>query len=326
MFFRLGPVAIAGLFICQAFPVAHAQLRVLSPGDEAQQWRKAQIEILEQQARASERSGPLRQELDAQLKWLTHWQPDGLDTQPLWTGHKAPSPWEEPTLDPTGLAKQLRQRLFGPEAKPTPEDTRALRSLLSEHPADVGVRQLHLQWLDQLQFRKQYPDEIAAAALYLLGLIEQLEPQTEETKRAKAFCLYRRGRALAYRELPEVVAKSPIEEPEQHAGQLLGAYEQLTSLLGRQRPEFILLDIRMLRRDKWYGQALALLEEHAESIPARWFLKKRRDLLQELGWDAAYSEAASIYAREFPQEAAQEWKQDVDEPAANRANSAESQR
>ena len=110
------------------------------------------------------------------------------------------------------------------------------------------------------------------------------------------------ARALAYQELPEVVAEKPIADPQQHETDLIIAYNQLVDLFGRGRPEFILLEIRMLRRDHWYGQALRLLEKYGDLIEPQWFLEKRRDLLLEMGWSAPAKEAAQVYATAFPNE------------------------
>ncbi len=195
--------------------------------------------------------------------------------------------------------------MLGPTAHPTVQDTTELQQMLATHNADVGLRQLHLHWLDQRQFRKQYPDEIADAALRLAGLLEQL-PSTADIQLAKEYCYYRRTRALAYRELPEVLRDKPIDDLAKHQAQLLGAYQQLISVAGTGRPEFVLAEIRMLRRDQFYGRAISKLTDYASSIEKEWFLKKQRDLLRELGWEAPAGEAAKIYAQAFPQQVERE--------------------
>ena len=286
--------------------VAQAQLSVLSRGNTDEKWRDAQLDSIRLQLKDSAVKGELKDELEAQAEWLGSWNPGELTTKPLWSSEKRGRYLVEPIIDPSKKATALRGRLLGKDAKPTVKDTKALERLLKEESGDVGVRQLHLHWLDQRHYRKTYPDEIAVAAIRVVGLLEQLKPQTKEVQVAKAFCLYRRGRALAYRELPEVVAKRPIPDQDKHNAKLLGAYNQLTEMVGSGRAEFILLDIRMLRRDHWNGRALALLEGYGGQIEEQWFLKKRRDLLQELGWEGAYREAAEIYASEYPEEVAKE--------------------
>ncbi|MEZ6138458.1 MAG: hypothetical protein R3C53_26545 [Pirellulaceae bacterium] len=284
---------------CQA---AKAQLGVLSAGNPTKEWRKTQLALLEQQLGDSKVKGELREELLAQQKWLTAYQPGGLTEKPLWEKPESvPAPVAEPIVDPNETAADLRERLLGPKAKPTTKDTTELQELLVDNSGDIGIRQLHLHWLDQKQYRKDYPDEIADAAIRLSGLLEQLK-QTEEVRLAQAYCLYRRARALAYRELPDVIEKKPIEDPEKFEAELVGAYNQLISAAGAGRSEFILMDIRMLRRDHFYGQALVLLTDHASNIDRQWFLKKRRDLLREIGWQAPAKEAAELYAKAFPNE------------------------
>ena len=53
---------------------------------------------------------------------------------------------------------------MGPKAKPTSADTEKLRAALEKLPSDIGLRQLQLHWLDQPQYREEYPAEIADAA------------------------------------------------------------------------------------------------------------------------------------------------------------------
>ncbi|WP_236696085.1 hypothetical protein [Rhodopirellula islandica] len=118
---------------------------------------------------------------------------------------------------------------------------------------------------------------------------------TTPTSWALAFTRYRLGRALAYRELPEVRERWPIADPDQYQAQLVAAFERLTEQTKGDRHEFILLQDRMFRRSGKKGRALELLEANRHSIEPKWYLKKRRDLLQELGWDPPYREAAQRY-------------------------------
>ena len=124
--------------------------------------------------------------------------------------------------------------------------------------------------------------------------------------------MYRRGRALAYRELPDVVKQEPIDNPEQLNQEIIAVYRDLIAFAGEGRPEFILLEIRILRRSKSFGNALCLLEKYGSVIKPQWYLKKRRDLLKELEWEIPYAEAAKIYANEFPEEVAKEAAQQAD--------------
>jgi hypothetical protein len=286
--------------------MASAQLTVLSQGNTQLKWRESQLAALQQQLADSQVSGELKQELLAQSKWLNAWQPGKLSEQGLWEGKPESALWEEPTIDPRGKAKKLRQRLFGEKARPTIEDTRELQRLLAENDNDLGVRQLHLHWLDQQQYRKTYPLEIAEAAAKVIALLDGVSKPDQDIKLARIFCLYRRGRALAYRELPDVLEKQPLspQQLEQNRAEMVGAYRQLKAVVPGFRPEFLLLDIRMLRQDHWNGRALVALEDYSGQLNQQWYLKKRRDLLQALGWDGPAKEAAKIYAAAFPEAAA----------------------
>ncbi|RMF45334.1 MAG: hypothetical protein D6753_00375, partial [Planctomycetota bacterium] len=106
---------------------------------------------------------------------------------------------------------------------------------------------------------------------------------------------------LAYRELADVVAARPIADPDAHDARLRRTWERLVQTIGRPRPEFVLLEIRMLRRDGQFGQALELLEEFGAAVDRKWLLKKRRDLLRELEWQPAAREAAVVFAAQYPE-------------------------
>lgn len=287
----------------------HAQLRVLSRGDVDDKWKEAQLSLLNTQL-GEQANGPLRKEMEAQVKWLQRWEPSGLSATSSWQSNVDRKVKVEPILDPKRLATGLRQRLLGKGAKPTVSDTKQLEAMLAKYPKDIGIRQLHLHWLDQLQYRKEYADDIANVSDRFIALLDALPNSraSVEIQTAKAFGLYRKGRALAYRELPDVVAENPIEDPKAHGSRLQATYQQLIELAGFGRPEFVLLDIRMLRRDRWNGRALALLEEYGSIITPKWYLKKRRDLLTELGWETPAQEAAAIYEAEFPEAVALERK------------------
>jgi len=312
---RIRPVStglLYAMFTCALSVVlfsgnAMAQLSVLSAGNPAREWRSTQLELLKQQLQDKAVQGAFRDELLAQQKWLNAWKPGGLGGEPLWPApDDVKKPVEEPVLDPSGLAADLRKKLFGAGAQPTTADTNALQELLAAHSSDIGVRQLHLHWLDQKQYRKTYPREIADAALRLFGLLEQVKPRSKEVQQARAFCLYRRVRALAYRELPDVAKAQPIKDQKEFEAELIGAYNQMIELGGKRRSEFVLIEVKMLRRDRFYGRALALLTDHTEQIDNQWYLKKQRDLLRELGWEFPAKEAGEVYAKAYPQAVAAE--------------------
>lgn len=272
---------------------AFSQLSVLSAGNPSLQWKSTQLQLLDQQMQDPAVKGPLRSELEAQKRWLEKWNSGSLSDKPWMAQTEKVKLFTEPTIDPQKKATALRERLLGKGAKPTEKDTTELQKTLAKFPKDVGLKQLYLHWLDQRQYRDQYAATIVESAISLASALEQEKP-TEATKLARAFCFYRAARALIHMESEEAIAKKPIEDLPKHESQLLGIYAQLSELVGQNRPEFILLEIRMLRRDSWYGRALLLLEENADVIDTQWYLNHRRDLLSDLGWEQPAKEAKEI--------------------------------
>mgnify|MGYP007112984994 CR=1 FL=1 len=89
--------------------LAHAQLSVLSQGDKPAKWKASQVATLQQQLADPKLAGELKLELQSQLKWLTAWEPGKLSDKPLWATEAQGEQWEEPALDPQGLAGELRE-------------------------------------------------------------------------------------------------------------------------------------------------------------------------------------------------------------------------
>ncbi len=299
-------LAIFGLMlvICWCSPVA-GQLKVLSQGNTGEEWRKAQLATIDSQLTDRSLAAELRKELESQKKWLSAYKPGTLTAEPVNKQPSSEKRWEEPTLDPAQLATPLRGKLLGPKASPTTTDTESLRNALQKSPNDLGLRQLQLHWLDQPQYREDYAMEIADAASRVLALLESAKLDPEKKKLATIFTLYRQARALGYRQDPDVIARHPLSDADRATieQQLVGVYNQLIQLAGPGRPEFCLLEIRMLRRDHWLGRALELLEANSATIDLRWYLEKRRDILRELGWKSVADEAHLRFAAQFPEEA-----------------------
>ncbi len=299
-----GQLFLAVATVLLSGPPAVAQIELLTPpGGNATSiaWQSAQLEsISDQIARVGD--GPLKSELQSQAKWLEAWQPGKLTGETLWAAPKSVTSqktWIEPALDPSGLAGPLRRRLLGPNAKPTKRDSDALAQALRKSPNDLGLRQLNLHWIDQYKFRKQYCDEIRDSAGAVVTLISRLEIPNgkagDALRLARAFALYRKVRAIAYRSLPEVTKDRPFEDENAYDAQLRAAYTEMVAVTGRGRKEFILIEIRMARIDRLLGSALALLEDYGNTIDRKWLLKKRRDILTELGWTAPAEEAARLF-------------------------------
>ncbi|GAB5404034.1 MAG: hypothetical protein Aurels2KO_22650 [Aureliella sp.] len=300
---RQFPLAFACWLIC--FAPGLAQIELLTPpsANVATAWKSAQLKAISAQL-AGVGKGPLKTELQAQAKWLTAWQPGKLSEETLWPAPKSVTSqktWIEPVLDPSGLAGPLRKRLLDEEAKPTRRDTDALEKALQENPNDLGLRQLNLHWIDQYKFRKKYCDAIRDSAAAVVTLISRSEipvgEEGDELRLARAFASYRKVRAIAYRNLPEVTKDRPIQDPKAHDAQLRSAFAETVAVAGRGRKEFILIELRMARVDQRLGTALALLEDYGNTIDRKWLLKKRRDILTELGWTVPAEEAAKLFQR-----------------------------
>lgn len=283
---------------------AHAQLGLLSRGDSTAQWRSTQLELIEQQLADAAVKGPLRKELESQKNWLNQWQPGQLKEGPWIKQREQPSPLVEPNLDPEKTATGLRGRLLGKDAKPTAKDTTELQKLLEKAPEDLGLQQLYLHWIDQKVYRDQYAGKIVEAGRKLADALSQIEDQDESLKAARAYCYYRAARALIHQESPEMQAKSPIKDLAKHEAELLALYSQIGELVGNDRTEFILLNVRMLRRDHWNGQALMLVEENAERLENQWYLRHRRELLNDLGWAQPAKEATELSSASATKESA----------------------
>jgi hypothetical protein len=193
----------------------------------------------------------------------------------------------------------------------SPDDSQLVKEpLLEELKMPVGVDprvwpqmiaiQKHLLAVDNDDERKEnLPITIALAGKLEKDLARHTSADSKQlttsTGWALAYVRYRLARALAYRELPVVRKRWPISDPNRYEEQLSAAYQRLANQTSGSRPEFILLEDRMLRRAGEKGRALELLEANKQTIEPKWYLKKRRDLLKELGWEPAYQEAAAIY-------------------------------
>jgi len=259
-------------FVALVFSSARAEpIQVDAEAWKAQQLNRIAAEI--QEARSEDE----RLEFVARQNWLQHWEPGRMSSAPAESQAKS-GLVDEPLLDglrrPTDVQPQVWQQMVSSQAK--------------------------LIGIDTDEDRKGNLREIIVAAGQLEKLLsEQLPPEAQELPAPTAWALahtrYRLGRALAYRELPSVREQWPIADPVQYEKRLLAAYQRLLDQTEDVRPEFILLEDRVLRRSGRKGLALQLLESHQGMIEQKWYLKKRRDLLEELGWGPPHQEAAQIY-------------------------------
>ncbi|MCC9654506.1 hypothetical protein [Rhodopirellula halodulae] len=243
---------------------------------QAARWRSQQLATVASRMEQAE-TDEQRLEFAARQSWLRRWSPGEMPSAP----ESAPDESElvmEPLLKgmerPANISKENWQRLTSLQS--------SLHAVDTDDERKENLRQI-------IPLAKKYERELTTALTD-----EQLRfPST--TGWVLAHARYRLGRALAYRELPTVREAWPIADPILYEQHLIAAHDSLLKLTGESRTEFILLDDRMLRRSGAKGRALELLEANKAFIDPKWYLKKRRDLLQELGWDPPFREAATHF-------------------------------
>ena len=177
--------------------------------------------------------------------------------------------------------------------------------MLKEKPADFDVLKLKLKFLDHVKYRKERLPKVVEAADAVLAQIDTsklathfgtninpedpkavaLRKKMESRRSLLRDTLYRKGRALGYMELEEVIAKHPIADKKAHNKAFESNFAELRKWADVEAKEYMLLCVRRDRRRKRYGAALKLLSKHIPgSTPNYWYIKKRRDLFEQLGW------------------------------------------
>ena len=244
----------------------------------ALQWRGQQLESIAEKS-SSAKTAEFRREYVARETWLRRWVPGRM------SGASPDDSLEAELVDEPELKTLDR---------PAGVDSATWKNLIEQQECLIA--------LDTDEDRKtNLPEIIELSAAQnadrsLTATLPSRDKLVTPYQWTLAYTRYRQGRALAYRELPVVKERWPIQDFERYQQQLKTAYRRLKDISGSDRPEFILLDDRMLRRSGMKGLALELLETNRRWIESKWYLKKRRDLLKELGWDPPFHEAARLYA------------------------------
>ena len=177
--------------------------------------------------------------------------------------------------------------------------------LLKQRPDNLSVLVAQLHRLDRAAVRKTQLDQVQAAADRILKHINQKRlaryfggtsaasrqtnpslHQQRSTERAHLVdALYRKGRALGYMELPDVIQVHPIQNQRTHDRLFETNFQQLSRWVDTTDRKYCLLHVRRERRQQRYGAALRLLNQHIQAGNATyWFYKKRRDLYELTGW------------------------------------------
>lgn len=196
--------------------------------------------------------------------------------------------------------------------------------ILEERPGYLPVLLTRLERLDDEKHRKERLPEVVAAADAVLAAIDQeelrralatrIDPddpdaakqrrRDEKLRDTLAETLYRKGRALGYMELPDVIVQHPIEDPEAHDKAFEENFAALQSWVDTTDRKYFLLQVRRDRRKGRLGKALALLNKHIpDSAPNYWYFKKRRDIYGELGWDHLAGDEGRWLLIKFPEKA-----------------------
>ncbi|QDT08668.1 hypothetical protein [Planctomycetes bacterium K23_9] len=242
----------------------------------ATNWQAEQMEALAKKTQTASTDDD-RLEYLARQSWLRRWKPGKMPSAP------SDAPFESELVDepllkhlerPAEVASSVWQQMIALQTQ-----------LLVVDTDDERKENLRRTIPLAKQLETVLSDELPTAS----------QPLETPTGWALAYTRYRLGRAVAYRELPVVREAWPISNPERYEKELVAIYTRLTEQTEQDRPEFILLQDRMFRRSGKKGRALELLEANRRSIEPKWYLKKRRDLLKELGWDPPYHEAARLY-------------------------------
>lgn len=198
---------------------------------------------------------------------------------------------------------------------------RMVEEALKKDANDLTVLVAKLRKLDDEKTRKERLDEVVAAADAVLAQLDESEiamaltgrlaaDDKEEAKarknaeKKKALLidtLYRKGRALGYMELPEVVAKKTIKNKKAHEKEFEATYKALSKWVDPTGSDYFLLHIRRAARKQQLGESLKWLNKYSSgATPNYWYFEKRRKLYEALGWDHLAENAWQLRTSHFP--------------------------
>lgn len=197
-----------------------------------------------------------------------------------------------------------------------------VEQILDDHPKDLPTLIERLRMLDDDDRKQRLPAVVAAAdavirrvpkkrlAQQLALRVNEEDPRSaakrkeiEQQREILTDALYRKGRAIAYMDLPPTPGAEPMEIPKKPKtykarNKLFEQnYAELRKWVDMTDPKYVLLNIRRERRRERPAAALLLLLDLMKKQPTRQLLyKKRGDILGELGWKhwQAYANAWKI--------------------------------
>lgn len=205
----------------------------------------------------------------------------------------------------------------------TPAFDKLAEQILKDHPDHLPVLLARLHRLDDdVDKREDRLPAIIAAADSVLAKIHSAklaaqfgtnvnpEDPAAVAERQKAQTqkeilidtLYRKGRALGYMDLPEVIVKHPVADPAALEKTFEANFAELRKWVDTTDPKYFLLHIRRERRQQRYGNALRLLLKHESEAPTLFHTEKRRDLSELLGWIHQYEHERRWFVIKFPKD------------------------
>ena len=198
-------------------------------------------------------------------------------------------------LDGSDLTVAVTSKERFPQAS-FAEASRTARRPEADFPSELAALRDRLLRLDEPNVRKSNLPEIIEVADHLIHRLERLEGIHLVHL---ADVIYRKGRALGYRELPDVAARFPIQDQRGFDEEFETTFRRLQKFVDVTQPEYVLLAVRRERRRGNRGLAMDLLETYRRRHPSPvWYHRKQCDLMRELGFeDAAYQTAAEGWLR-----------------------------
>ena len=235
---------------------------------------------------------------------------------------KTAAPWPADEIAAVRTARLQRLKSWPPAADATDYE-KAQRDFAKDFPRDMEALRATLHWLDDVRFRKQRLPKVARAADAVIRRINRKKLAaglgTKGTDKSTAAghkaatqqlatltdALYRKGRALGYMELPDVIEKFPIKDPKTHDEEFEQTFAELGRWVDTTQTEYVLLHVRHARRKGNLGEALGQLNAQIKkSSNNYWYFKKRRDVYQEAGWQHCYDLEWRRVLQMFPEKVA----------------------
>lgn len=267
----------------------------------------------------SQRSGEGPRADRCRLAWVA----PATGTRPGDTGTKAPAEKTLPLLADEVRDYEVAQlRKLGTE-----KDARLFRGLAEQlqakYPDHLPLLAMLLHREDAPEQRLERLDQIVQAADAIVDRIDQdqlaqyfgVKPDPENPDAAEhardmldrrellADALYRKGLALADRELPEVLQQHPLADREAHEELFEATYAQLQKWADMTEGRYALLPAHRQWRQERYGSALALLNKFlAAAEPDQRYFEQRVQLYKLLGWDHLAAAEEKWLVLRFPKD------------------------